>query len=150
MIVSKPQTGTITSFIFFILITVIVVVMNAMVIFNNQIVAWYNYAVVIVLAPIGLFVFYKVFARYKILKLGNNQIEINYPVLRQSKIYPLDQIDQWIENKVKTGKNSEYKELNVRFTDGKKISVGHKEHTEYVRIVQYLQQKVPKKKASIS
>jgi len=120
------------------------------VIFNNQIVAWYNYAVVIVLAPIGLFVFYKVFARYKILKLGNNQIEINYPVLRQSKIYPLDQIDQWIENKVKTGKNSEYKELNVRFTDGKKISVGHKEHTEYVRIVQYLQQKVPKKKASIS
>ena len=120
--------------------------MNSIVIFRNELVAWYNYAVVIVLLPIGLFVLYKIFVRYKILKMGNNQIEINYPVSRQSKVYPLDHIDQWIENKVKTGKNSEYKELNVRFADGKKISVGHKEHTEYTRMVQYLQQKVPKKK----
>ena len=123
------------------------VVMNAMVIFNNQIVAWYNYAVVIVLVPIGLFVFYKVFVRYKILKLGNNQIQIDYPVLRRSKIYPLDQIDRWTENKVKTGKNSEYKELQVQFADGTKISIGHKEHTEYARMVQYLAQKASKKKA---
>jgi hypothetical protein len=150
LIVSRPQNGTITSFIFFMLITVIVVVMNAIVIFNNQIGAWYNYAVVIVLVPIGLFVFYKVFLRYKILKLGNNQIQIHYPMLRQSKIYSLDQIEQWAENKVKTGKNSEYKELQVRFVDRKKISIGHKEHTEYSRMVQYLTQKVPKKKALLS
>jgi hypothetical protein len=120
--------------------------MNSIVISRNQLVAWYNYAVVIVLSPIGLFVLYKIFVRYKILKFGNNQIEINYPVLRQIKVYSLDQIDQWIENKVKTGKNSEYKELNIRFTDGKKISVGHKEHAEYTRMVQYLLQKVPKKR----
>jgi len=150
LIISKPQTGTITSFVFFLLITMVVVIMNSMVIFRNQLVAWYNYAVVIVLLPIGFFVFYKIFLHYKILKFGNNQIEINYPLLRQNKVYPLDQIDQWIENKVKTGKNSEYKELNVRFADGKKISVGHKEHTEYARMVQYLMQKAPKKKASIS
>jgi hypothetical protein len=124
--------------------------MNSIVISRNQLVAWYNYAVVIVLSTIGLFVLYKIFVRYKILKFGNNQIEINYPVLRQSKVYSLDQIDQWIENKVKTGKNSEYKELNIRFTDGKKISVGHKEHTEYTRMAQYLQQKVPKKKAILN
>ena len=121
--------------------------MNATVIFDNQIVAWYNYAVVVVLVPIGLFVFYKVFVRYKILKLGNNQIQIDYPVLRQSKIYPLDQIDRWTENKVKTGKNSEYKELQVQFADGTKISIGHKEHTEYARMIQYLAQKASKKKA---
>src|SRR4051794_16021324 len=98
--------------------------MNSIVIFRNQLVAWYNYAVVIALLPIGLFVFYKIFLRYKILKFGNNQIEINYPMLVQRKVYSLDQIDQWIENKVKTGKNSEYKELQVRFADGKKISIG--------------------------
>ncbi|HEV8513847.1 MAG TPA: hypothetical protein VGQ59_11250, partial [Cyclobacteriaceae bacterium] len=106
---------------------------------------WYNYAVVIVLAPIGLFVFYKVFVRYKILKLGNNQIQIDYPLSRQTKIYPLEQIDNWTENKVKTGKNSEYKELQVQFADGKKISIGHKEHTEYTRTIQYLSQKAGKK-----
>jgi hypothetical protein len=126
------------------------VVMNSLVIFRDQLVAWYNYAVVIVLLLIGLFVLYKIFVRYKILKFGNNQIEINYPVLRQTKVYSIDQIDQWIENKVKTGKNSEYKELNVRFADGKKISLGYKEHTEYTRMVQYLQQKVPKKKAILN
>lgn len=150
MIISKPQTATITSLVFFLIITVVVVALNSTVIFRNQMVAWYNYAVVAVLLPIGLFVFYKIFIRYKILSFGNNQIQIEYPMLRQSKIYPLDQIDKWIENKVKTGKNSEYKELQLKFTDGKKVSVGHKEHTEYERIVQYLAQKAPKKKASLS
>jgi hypothetical protein len=122
--------------------------MNSLVIFRNQLVAWYNYAVVIVLLPIGLFVFYKIFILYKILKFGNNQIHIHYPMLRQTKVYSLDEIDQWTENKVKTGKNSEYKELQVRFTDGKKINVGHKEYTEYSHMVQYLLQKAPKKKAA--
>lgn len=150
MIISKPQTSTVTSFVFFLLITVVVVAMNAIAIFRDQHAAWYNYAVVAVLVPMGILVFYKIFLRYKILKLGNNQIQIDYPMLRQSKAYPLEQIDQWMENKVKTGKNSEYRELQVRFMDGKKISVGHKEHTEYARMVQYLDQKAPKKKASLS
>lgn len=150
MITSKPQTSTITSFVFFLLITVIVVIMNSVAIFRDREASWYNYAVVVVLIPIGILVFYKIFVRYKVLKFGNNQIQIDYPMLRQSKVYPLEQIDQWIENKVKTGKNSEYKELQVQFNDGKKISVGHKEHTEYTRMVQYLSQKAPKKKASVS
>ena len=150
MITSKPQTSTITSFVFFLLITVIVVGMNSVAIFRDREAAWYNYAVVAVLVPIGVVVFYKIFLRYKILRLGNNQIQIDYPMLKRSKVYSLDQIDQWIENKVKTGKNSEYKELQVRFSDGKKISVGHKEHTEYIRMVQYLSQKAPNKKASLS
>jgi len=130
-------------------ITVVVIVINSIVIFGHELVAWYNYAVVVILLPIGLLVFYRIFIRYKILKFGNNQVEINYPVLRRNKIYPLDQIDQWTENKVKTGKNSEYKELLMRFTDGEKISIGHKEHTEYPRLVQYLVQKAPKKKAFV-
>ena len=71
-------------------------------------------------------------------------------MLRQRQVYTLDQIDLWVENKVKTGKNSEYKELQVRFTDGKKISLGHKEYTEYAHMVQYLLQKAPRKKASVS
>ena len=150
MITSKPQTSTITSFVFFLLITVVVVVMNSIAIFRDREAAWYNYAVLVALIPIGVLVFYKIFVRYKVLKFGNNQIQIDYPVVRQSKIYPLEEIDQWIENKVKTGKNSEYKELQVRFTNGKKISIGHKEHTEYTRMVQYLSQKAPRKKASFS
>jgi hypothetical protein len=150
LITSKPQTSTITSFVFFLLITIVVVAMNSIAIFPDHNAAWYNYAVIVVLVPIGITVFYKIFVRYKILKFGNNQIEINYPILRLTKFYPLDQINLWVENTVKTGKNSEYKELQIRFADGKKISIGHKEHTEYTRMVQYLLQKASKKKASAS
>ncbi len=147
MITSKPQTSTVISFVVFLFITTIVVTMNSIAIFKDRGAAWYNYVVMGLLIPIGLFVFYKIVVRYKILRLGNNEIQVDYPVLRISKTYQLGQIDRWIENKVKTGKNSEYRELEVRFSDGKKISVGHKEYTDYSKVVQYLAQKVPKKKA---
>jgi hypothetical protein len=150
LIVSKPQTGTIFSFALFLLITVVVVTMNGIVILRDRQAAWYNYAVTGVLIPVGLFVLFRIFVQYKVLKLGNNQIQIDYPVLRKSKIYPLDQIDEWVENRVKTGKKTEYKELQVRFTDGRKIAIGHQEHTEYTRMVQYLAQKVARKKGRVS
>ena len=146
MITSKPQTRTLVSFVLFLLITIVVIVMNSIALVNHRGV-WYNYAVIGVLAPLGLFVFFKIFVRYKILRIGNNQVQIDYPVLRQSKIYSLGQIDRWVENTVKTGKNSEYRELQIRFSDGSKVSLGHKEHTEYSKIVHYLAQKAPKKKA---
>ena len=109
---------------------------------------WYNYAVVIVLIPIGSLVLYRVFIRYKIIRMGNNQIQIDFPVIRQTKKYSLDQIETWCENKVKTGKTSEYKELEILFNDKSKYNVGHREHTEYARMIQYLVQKAPKKRTA--
>lgn len=146
MITSKPQTSTLISFSLFLAITVVVVTMNLTVVIGGQLIAWYNYAVVLLLIPIGLFVLYRIFIRYKVIRMGNNQIQIDYPVLRQTKKYGIDQILTWRENKVKTGKTSEYKELQVLFSDQSKLSVSHKEHTEYSRMLQYLIQKVQKKR----
>ncbi len=134
--------------VLFLVITILVVSFNFAAIVRDRIAAWYNYLIVILLIPIGLLVFYKIFLRYKILQFGNNQIQIDYPVMMQSKKYTIEQIERWIENKVKTGQSSEYKELEILFSDRKKITIGHKEHTEYSRIVQYLAQKAPKKKAT--
>ena len=67
-------------------------------------------------------------------------------VLRISSNYRLDQIEHWTENIVKTGKNSTYKELELKFVDGQKLSMGHREFTEYDKVIKYLQQKVPKLK----
>ena len=120
--------------------------MNLVVVIGGQLAAWYNYLVLIALTPIGLFVLYRIFIRYQILRLGNNQIQIDYPVLRKSEKYSIDQIKAWRENKVKTGKNSEYKELQILFSDRNKLSISYKEHTEYPKIIQYLTQKVPKKR----
>ncbi|MBI1769760.1 MAG: hypothetical protein HYR67_15445 [Bacteroidetes bacterium] len=146
LIISRPQTNTLISFSFFILITVAVATMNVVVVIKGQLVAWYNYLVLIVLIPIGLFVVFRIFIQYKILRLGGNQIQIDYPVLRKSQKYSIEEIVKWRENKVKTGKNSEYKEVEILFSDRNKLSISHKEHTEYPRIVQYLTQKASKKR----
>jgi hypothetical protein len=149
MIVSKPQTSTITSFVFFLVITFIVLGMNVWAIAQTAHPAWYNYAVIGLLAPIGLFVLYKIFIRYKVIRLGNNQIEVSFPVLKQNKIYKLAEVQFWFENQVKTGKKSVYRELAIKFEDGKKISLSPKESTEYERALQYLKQKLPKKNVLI-
>lgn len=114
----------------------------------NKTSAWYNYLIAALLLPIGLFVLYKIFIRYKVIRAGNNSIDISYPVLRQIEKYSLQSIVAWRENIIKTGKNSVYKQLEILMDNKKRISIGHKEHTEYVRLVQYLQQKVPKKKTA--
>ncbi len=144
MIVSKPRTNTIVSFLFFLLITVGVLAMNVVSIFRGA--AWYNFLIVVLLVPIGLLVSYRIFIRYKIIRLGNNQVEIHYPVLGRKHLYSLQAVANWRESIVKTGKNSVYKELEIEFEDKRKLSFGQKEQTEYDRVVAYLKQKVPKKK----
>lgn len=111
-----------------------------------RIAAWYNYLILVLLIPIGGFVAYKIFIRYKVIRAGNNEIEIVYPVLKRKENYPLRSIVAWRENVIKTGKNSLYKELEILFEDKQRISIGQKEHTEYTRLIQYLQQKLPRKK----
>ena len=120
--------------------------MNLVVVMRGELAAWYNYVIVGVLIPIGGFVLYRIFILYKIVRMGNNLIQINYPVLRKEKKYAISDIVAWRENKVKTGKTSEYKELQIMFSDKIKLSMGHKEHTEYPRMVQYLAQKAEKKR----
>jgi hypothetical protein len=119
--------------------------MNVIIAFSKT-AAWYNYAVALALLPIGLFVAYKIFIRYKVIRAGNNSVEIRYPVIGKTEKYELQAIVAWRENIIKTGKKSVYKQLEVLFDNKTRLSIGQKEHTEYARLVQYLQQKIPKKK----
>ncbi|MFM7857981.1 MAG: hypothetical protein ACKO96_40200 [Flammeovirgaceae bacterium] len=147
MIVSKPITSTLISFTLFVIITFVVIGMNIYAIQLRG--AWYNYLTIGLLFPIAGFVIYKIFVRYKVLILGNNQIEVNFPVLRQFRKYKLDNVQFWVENQVKTGKNSVYRELVIKFSDGQKVSLSPKESTEYDRTIQYLKQKLPRKKVVV-
>ncbi|MFM8742917.1 MAG: hypothetical protein ACKODM_06275 [Cytophagales bacterium] len=148
MIVSKPITSILVSFTLFLTITFIVIGMNIYAIQAQGV--WYNYLTIGLLFPIAAFVIYKIFVRYKVLILGNNQIEVNFPVLRQFRKYKLDNVQFWVENQVKTGKNSVYRELVIKFNDGQKVSVSPKESTEYDRMLLYLKQKLPKKKVVVN
>ena len=146
MIVSRPKGTTLASFILFSLITLVVLVMNVLVLIDQPNPAWYTYAIIGVLTPIFGFVVYRIFIRYKILKLGNNQVEIYFPVLRFRKVYPLQDIRYWIEHKVKTSKSSAYREVEIGFADDKKVTFGFQEYSDYPKMVNYLQMKVAKKR----
>jgi hypothetical protein len=147
LIVSKPQISTIISFSLFLLITVAVLVMNILSLVRDPSPAWYTYVIIGLLVPIGLLVLYRIFILYKVVTLGNNKIEIKLPVLKRTRIYPLNEIVSWKEEVVKTGKNSVFKELFIQFEDNRKLSIGEREHTEYKKVIQYLNQKAAKKKS---
>lgn len=147
MIVSKPQPSTLLSFTLFLVITAIVLGLNLQVILAKQ-AAWYHYLIIVLLVPIGMFVLYKIFIRYKIIRMGNNMIEIEYPVLRQHEKYPIKSIVAWRENRIKTGKNSTYQQLEILFDSKKRIGIGQREHTEYKQLITYLTKKAGGKKTA--
>jgi len=98
------------------------------------------------LIPITAFVGYKIIFEYKVIRYGNNQIDIRYPVLRKTKIYSLNEIEYWGEATVKTGKNSTFRELEIKFADNKKIRLGLKEYSGYTDVIRYLEKKLARKK----
>jgi hypothetical protein len=110
--------------------------------------AWYNLVIVALLLPLGFFILYKIFIRYKIIRAGDNRIEVVYPVLKRTHSFTTKEVLSWRESIVKTGKSSVFKELEITFENRFRITIGHKEHTDYDRLVQYLQRKVPGKKVS--
>jgi len=147
VIVSKPRSQTILSFTFFLLLTFFVLGLNVVAIMRGGY-AWYNIGILVILFPIALFVLYRIFIRYKVIRAGDNQIEIRYPVLRKTHAYSIKEITGWRESIVKTGKNSVFKELEIVCDKRFRITIGQKEHTEYDKLVYYLQRKIPGKKVA--
>ncbi|MCE7862953.1 MAG: hypothetical protein DYG99_05355 [Bacteroidetes bacterium CHB5] len=89
---------------------------------------------------------HRIFIRYKVIRAGNNRLEIAYPVLRKTHGFHIRQITGWRESIVKTGKNAVYKELEIVCDNRLRVAIGQKEHTEYNKLVHYLQRKIPGKK----
>lgn len=147
MIVSKPRSQTLISFTLFLLLTFLVFGLNVTALLRGTY-AWYNLVIATILLPLGLFVFYRIFIRYKIIRAGDNRIEVVYPVIRKTHAYTVKQIASWRESVVKTGKNSIFKELEIVFDKHFRVTIGQKEHTGYDKLVQYLQRKVPGKKST--
>jgi len=146
LIVSRPQTGNLISFIFFFIIAYAVLFINVVILLYDSRPQLLNYLVVIVLTPIAFFITYKVVFRYKMIRMGNGQIEVRYPQFGIHKMYLLKNITYWKESVIKTGKTSAFRELEIKFTDNRKITMGHREYVEYEKMVSYLLQKVPRLK----
>jgi hypothetical protein len=147
VITSKPRSQTIISFTLFLVLTFFVLALNVIAIMRGYV--WYNLVIVALLLPLGLFILYRIFIRYKIIRAGDNRIEVVYPVIKKTHSFTTREVLSWRESIVKTGKSSVFKELEIIFENHFRITIGHKEHTEYDRLVNYLQRKVPGKKVSL-
>lgn len=144
--VSKPIGSTLLSFVLFLVICYVLIGMSILQLVQDQEPAWYVYLVIIALTPMALFITFRVFINYKVVELGNDQIVVKYTVRRKHKQYRLNQVIQWRELIVKTGKSSSFKELEILFDDKFKLTVGLREYTNYPKVCTYLAKKLPGKK----
>lgn len=145
MIVVKPKVNTLFSLGIFILICLAVAIYNFYLISISETPKWYHYLLVIVPAPIGLGLLFRMLFSYKIVKVGKLKIEILFPVRASKKSYTLRQIKYWKEESVKTA-NGVFKELEVRFTDNKNLKISLQEYQAYNEMIQYLNKKSGKLK----
>jgi hypothetical protein len=130
--------------------SLIVIGINIIAIRLEQEAQWINFVITGILVPISIFIIYKVVFRYKIVRMGNGQIEVKYPLFGKSTCYALKEVESWTETVIKTGKTSTYKELEITFLPGQKITMGFKEYSEYDKMLKYLSQKIPKQKKQLS
>ncbi|HRK55210.1 MAG TPA: hypothetical protein PK185_14935 [Cyclobacteriaceae bacterium] len=113
---------------------------------SDQEPAWYTYLILIALTPLSLFLTYRIFINYKVIELANEKITIKYPIRNSRKHYPLGRVIYWRESIVKTGKNSTFKELEIRFDDNFKLNLGLREYSNYQKVQSYLTKKLARKK----
>lgn len=148
LIVSKPTSNTIGSFSLFLIIAYVVIGMSVLQLVSDINPPWYTYVVLAVMVPVAVFLTIKIFINYKRVLVGNNMIEVSLPIRRIKRRYELKRIESWKESIVKTGKNSTFRELEIRFDDQFKLTLGHKEFTHYREVFNYLTKKVAGKKVS--
>ena len=122
-----------------------IAILNFNVLIRNPEAPWYNYALFLVPGPLAVGLTFRMLLNYKILYFGKNQIQIRYPVRLSDQRYMLKDLTSWKEEKVKTMGNH-YKELALRFSNGKSAKLSLQEHTDYHKVVKYLERKCPKKR----
>ena len=120
--------------------------MSLIQILSDQEVPWYAYLVLFTLTPLAIFITYRTFFNYKLIEFGNDKITIKYTVRKKIKFYTLSEVLYWRESVVKTGKNSTFKELEIKFSDHFKVNLGLREYTEYPKVFIYLDKKLSNKK----
>lgn len=140
MIIAKPKIGTLFSLGLFVILSLGLASFTAYHMFNATTIAWYQYLIVIILFPLGLGLAVKVVLGYKIIEIGKERIEVRFPVKFKKESHKLKDIERWKETTVKTATGT-YKEVDIRFSDKKQLTLSYQEHTDYPKVVKYLKKR---------
>lgn len=144
MIVSRPRINTLTALSVFLVLIFASFFYLLHSLLTNEAYFFMKLILAPVVLAIGLVVLSKVLAAIKVVKAGNNLIEVFYPVSRMRITIKVADILGWHEEVVST-KNGEYREVKILYTKKKILKLSNRESTEYQAIVQYLRKKVKAK-----
>lgn len=144
MIVSKPKKSTLVSLSIFILLDIALIFATITSIDRSEVVYWYHYLFLIILIPIGVLVLAKVLWGYKITKFGKGEVAVRFPVRFKAYTQPMKQINSWQEEVIKTA-SGKYEQTEIIFENGKKLTLGKQEHSNYEKVINYLKKKAGKK-----
>ncbi|UJP65040.1 hypothetical protein [Mongoliitalea daihaiensis] len=108
---------------------------------------WFYLISTSLLTIVILLLMVKMMAGYKFISAGKEKITLRFPLRKATKIYNLDQVSVWEEEKVVANKK-EFKQLTIVFDDQTSFSISNHEHDNYQDMIGYFQKKIARKNIS--
>jgi len=142
MIISKPKTTALFALGVFIIICFGIGSYTLRAILNN-VGSWYHYLLSGLFLSIAFVLLLRQVLSYKLIKVGDNMIRVEYPFKRVFKVFKLSDIINWKEVVIKT-KNAPFKQLEISF-DTYLLKLSVQENTNYEQLLTYLKKKAAKK-----
>ncbi len=98
-----------------------------------------------IITVVLLLLLVKMMAGFKFIIAGKSQIVVSLPLRGTKRVYALNQVMGWQEEKVVANKR-EFKQLSLLFEDKFSINVSNHEHLEYDNLFSYLKKRLPRKR----
>lgn len=143
MVVSKPKSQALFAIGVFVVICFALGGYNLKLLLEGS--TWFfNWAMAIVFLPIGLVLSLRQLLNYKIISLGNQKVQVWYPLRFRTIRGNLKDMDYWEETIIQT-KTGVFKQLEIKFPQ-RSIKLSVQENTAYSEAVNYLKKKQPRKR----
>lgn len=143
MIVSKPKSQSVFALSLFL---IIILGVTVWIILDLVRYPESYFIFKLILAPILLVIWTYIVVNFysssKTIELGDNKISFKLP-LQSKKIFKINDIQAWKEEKVKT-RGNEFKEIQINLANHR-LRISNREHTSYDEVRKYLTKKVKRK-----
>lgn len=144
MIVLRPKASTLFSLSLFTSFCLVAGAVGITHYLLNDSLAWYDYIFIGLLLPLGIILLLRLIFNYYSVRIGKERITVIHPTRFTERNYSLTDIDYWTEKQIKTPSGL-YKEVEIRFSDQRKVSLSLQEHKGYPEALSYLKKKCKNK-----
>jgi hypothetical protein len=143
MIVSKPKSQALFAIGVFVLICLSLGGYNLVLLIKGSS-WWFNWLMAIVFLTVGVTLLLRQLFNYKIISLGNEKVQVWYPLRFKTVRGNLKDMEFWEETIIQT-KTGIFKQLEIKFPQ-RTIKLSIQENTSYKEAIGYLKKKQNKKR----